>query len=342
MTSAWSELPRAADDATWDRFYAEFDFRPSMTVVPGIREPHHSVTFDISGVYGEEDRYRQLTLDLSEKLVAALRRCVPEGEVVHALDWQHSSYRFEPHRPFEFASEDDWPVPALPNGDYFLFLDPALRFGVFGHPWEQSMCVFGDALIDAFRADPPRLFERLMRVGGKPPKTVYLLIGPKGCGKTTLGGMLEASLGLPFLRVEPLLMAHVAVAAATSEGLEHDGYDIEEAALDELLGEHDEVLTDATGSSPHLARFLRRLRSRYAVKLIRVRCPLDECLRRVRARDDAEQFDVPEERVRMINAASERLELDWDLELDNAGPLSTDTLCEQFGTLREPPERDAS
>lgn len=165
--SAWEELPSSERDSAWDRFESEFAFRPSTTEFPGIRESKDSVTFDISRVYGDAEGYERLTMDLSRKLVAALRRCVPEGGVVHVLDWQHACFRFMPHAPFAFESEEDWPVPALPNGDYYIFLDPELRFGVFGHPWEQTMCVFGEALVHAFEADPPLLFKHPTRVGGK-------------------------------------------------------------------------------------------------------------------------------------------------------------------------------
>lgn len=165
--SAWENLASNERASAWDRFESKFAFRPSTTEFPGIREPQDSVTFDISRVYGDPERYQRLTMDLSRKLVAALRRCVPEGGVVHVLDWQHACYRFTPHASFPFESEEDWPVPALPNGDYYIFLDPDLRFGVFGHPWERTMCVFGEALVQAFHADPPLLFERPTRAGGK-------------------------------------------------------------------------------------------------------------------------------------------------------------------------------
>ena len=155
------------EHATWDRFDAKFRFRPSTKYWPGIKEPEASVTYDISHVYGAPERYDRLTLDLSHKLVSALRGCVADGDVVHVLDWQHPCYRFNPHAPFAFDSEDDWPIPALPNGDYYIFLDPDLRFGIFGHPWEKTMCVFGRTLVRAFGAEPPLLFDRPKRVGGK-------------------------------------------------------------------------------------------------------------------------------------------------------------------------------
>lgn len=163
---SWKELSSAQSDATWDRFIAKFAFRPSTTVWPGIREPLESVTYQIGGAYGAPDRYARITLDLSHKLVAALQRCVADGDVVHVLDWQHRSYEFDPHVPFSFESANDWPIPALPNGDYYLFLDPELRFGTFGHPWEQSLCIFGQTLVDAIGADLRLLFGRPIRVGG--------------------------------------------------------------------------------------------------------------------------------------------------------------------------------
>jgi hypothetical protein len=178
--NAWQPLASSEVESTWEFFYSEFAFRPSATEFPGIREPEASVTFDISRVYGDTEHYKRLTMDLSRKLVAALRRCVPQGGVVHVLDWQHACFRFMPHADFTFESEVDWPVPALPNGDYYIFLDPSLQFGVFGHPWEQTMCIFGEALVAAFRADPPLLFEYPMRVGGRVVQSADAAEGSSG------------------------------------------------------------------------------------------------------------------------------------------------------------------
>ena len=37
-------------------------------------------------------------------------------------------------------------MPVLPDGVYTLFLAPDGRFGIFGHPWEMTVCVFGREL----------------------------------------------------------------------------------------------------------------------------------------------------------------------------------------------------
>lgn len=42
-----------------------------------------------------------LYADLARKLLAIFRELVPPGGWLYALDWHHTSYRFDPHVPFE-------------------------------------------------------------------------------------------------------------------------------------------------------------------------------------------------------------------------------------------------
>tara|TARA_R110002094_G_scaffold64192_6_gene74497 strand:+ start:321 stop:827 length:507 start_codon:yes stop_codon:yes gene_type:complete len=163
----WKKQPLGDYDSVWEAFTGRFQFKPSTTQWPGFAEPADSRTYAIGHVYGDPDRYAHLTLDLCTKLVRALRRCIPVGDYVDVLDWQHESFRFWPHEPFEFAAEDDWPIPVLPNGDYYIFVARDFELGVLGHPWEQTICTFGSPLLEAFSQDPPELFDRAIRVGGR-------------------------------------------------------------------------------------------------------------------------------------------------------------------------------
>jgi hypothetical protein len=166
----WRKLDGRECDAAWDGFYEMFRFKPSTRPEdwPGIAEPAESVTYDIGHAYDAgAAAYRRMTNDLGAKLIKALRRCVAPGSAIQVLDWQHPCYSFEPHGEFEFKSEADWPVPALPNGDYYIFIARDMEFGVFGHPWERTMCVFGQRLIDAFGTDKPELFTKVVRIGGR-------------------------------------------------------------------------------------------------------------------------------------------------------------------------------
>ncbi len=36
----------------------------------------------------------------------------------------------------------------FPDGDYHIVLTEDMTIGTFGHPWEQTLCVFGAALVD--------------------------------------------------------------------------------------------------------------------------------------------------------------------------------------------------
>jgi hypothetical protein len=40
-----------------------------------------------------------------------------------------------------------WPLSPYPDGDYFIYLASDVTFGSFGHPWEQTVCVFGERLL---------------------------------------------------------------------------------------------------------------------------------------------------------------------------------------------------
>jgi hypothetical protein len=168
MASAWEELTKSEHDSIWSAFENRFQFRPSVEQSnwPGIHEPEDSITYSIGHVYNES-RYERLTTDLCRKVVSAFRKTIVRPARVAVLDWQHTSYWFDPHEAFQFVSEDDWPVPPLPNGDYYIFLASDLNHGFFGHPWEQTLCVFGEPMLAAFAEFKPLLIDRAVRRGGR-------------------------------------------------------------------------------------------------------------------------------------------------------------------------------
>lgn len=64
------------------------------------------------------------------------------------LDWQHLAYRFVPANQ-ALTWQVEWKIPIYPDGDYFAFLSEDYAEGTFGHPWEQTICVMGERLIDS-------------------------------------------------------------------------------------------------------------------------------------------------------------------------------------------------
>jgi hypothetical protein len=146
---AWEELSRDQYDLVWDRFDDAFGFRPSMSAEgwPAIREPRPSVTFDLSVIEDGPARgsaYDAINAEALRSFVWAL----PEAETMLALDWQHPAYRFHPARQAgTWAAE--WKIPVYPDGDYYAFLTEDFASGTFGHPWERTICVFGERLVSS-------------------------------------------------------------------------------------------------------------------------------------------------------------------------------------------------
>jgi hypothetical protein len=163
---AWIELPHYRYDRVWDRFDAAFQFNPSPYEWdwPTFLEPAPSVTWDISDVLAEFYPWKDpRATPYNLALLRALLRCVPEDEPVLALDWQHASYEFYPHR---FRGADDpasWCIPALPSGEYHLFVTEDHRLGSLGHPWAQTLCIFGERFVEEYLLHTPVRPAKIIR-----------------------------------------------------------------------------------------------------------------------------------------------------------------------------------
>ncbi len=175
------------------------------------------------------------------------------------------------------------------------------------------------------------------RVANADAGTVFILIGPKGSGKTFIGEVLERAFHLPFLRVEALLIAHIEKFGEPEGGLKRHGFDIEEEAIDATLRTNAAVIFEATGSSEYFPSVLDNLGAKYNVKLIRILCPLDTCIERIKQRASAGQFAVADDLVNQINRRSAAVSLAWDLVIDNSNPASEPELITRFKALCEVP-----
>lgn len=155
--TGWRELTDRRMEEAWNQYAAVFGYPPGRD----FRTPSPSVTWDISGIYlRPQAEFAALEADLTAKAFRALRSCTQPDERLHALDWQHPCYLFDPHHPGATGDHESWPVPVLPNGDHYIFLAPDLRFGLIGNCVEQTVCVFGRQLLDLLADDLPRVFDR--------------------------------------------------------------------------------------------------------------------------------------------------------------------------------------
>ncbi|MGK5632277.1 DUF2716 domain-containing protein [Streptomyces sp. URMC 123] len=160
-----AELSEAEYRRVWDRFHEVFDFQPSTSSLqwPAIKEPVASVTWSLSAL-DDDPGYERL-----DRLVAVVQQglssCVGPAGRLFALDWQHTSYRFAP-REVGGPGQPAWPLSPYPDGDYYIFLAEDFRFGSFGHPWEESLCLFGEELLDAASTEVDRVLGQPLRRSG--------------------------------------------------------------------------------------------------------------------------------------------------------------------------------
>lgn len=164
-------------------------------------------------------------------------------------------------------------------------------------------------------------------------RSVLVLVGPKGSGKTYVGSLVERELGVRFLRVEPIFLQNVRSSHLTGTALDEEGYLKVLAEIDAAPSHEPRIIIESTGASDAFPAFLHALRSRYEVMLISICAPLERCLERVRSRDQALHIPVSDDRVAEINERAALVRLPWDLEIDNSGPASSDVILHKIRRL---------
>jgi hypothetical protein len=62
-----------------------------------------------------------------------------------------------------------WDVGGLlPNGDYTIFVGRDHAYGILGHPWERSLCIFGEPALAVFTARNQAIPPTILRRDGNP------------------------------------------------------------------------------------------------------------------------------------------------------------------------------
>lgn len=139
-------LSMAEESLLWDRLENGFGF-------PDVEPPAPSVTW----------RLPEAPTDEPDRILRpALRALTRPGQRLHWLDWQHVCHDFDPHR-VGGPGEPPWPGRVYPNGDYYLYVHPDLRFGTFGHPWEQTLSIWGAGLLASVEAELTGLLGEPLR-----------------------------------------------------------------------------------------------------------------------------------------------------------------------------------
>lgn len=152
--------------------------------------------------------------------------------------------------------------------------------------------------------------------------TLLILIGPKGSGKTHIGAVSDARLGLRFIRVEPIF------AGLSDQGKAFVEVDRQ---IRLALAAVPVVAVESTGIVPARVSALGR---RYPpVRLVRVHASAVTCYRRFTARDPSAHIPISLEAFREINQRAAQVRYDWDCVLDKDAGLTDDEITEAIGGI---------
>jgi len=150
------------------------------------------------------------------------------------------------------------------------------------------------------------------------PKTLHILIGPKGSGKTFIGSLLQRELGIPFLRVEDIALCVKRERSHQDESYVREVFAAIESAVRERLRTTDELMIESTGLTEAFDLMLARLEQDFRVNLVRVRAGAETCLDRVKQRDQSLHVDVSDAHVRQINQMVAAKAWPFAGEIDNS------------------------
>lgn len=146
----WREVDYGS---AWKPFNQRFAFEPDYYERdrPAIQLPPGALVIDLGPISGRGGA--RWTAGVAAVNAAALRSFVwlAEDEELVALDWQHPAYRYSAAR--QVVADALPAIPVYPDGDYYAHMTSDLRWGTFGHPWQQTLTIWGDELIASLGAE---------------------------------------------------------------------------------------------------------------------------------------------------------------------------------------------
>ena len=166
----WIELNESDYEKIWGKFFKVFGFN---YVYPndrgtGILEPTPSITFSLQKIFADHQAFYKAEKSINVLFHDLFKSLLDSNAWLYALDLNHPAYYFYPHHPSIHKKSFPGCLPHIfPDGDYYIFLAQDFSYGTFGHPLEQTLCVFGQQLIDALAQHQSKFLSNIIRINGK-------------------------------------------------------------------------------------------------------------------------------------------------------------------------------
>ena len=147
---------------------------------------------------------------------------------------------------------------------------------------------------------------------------LVLLVGPKGSGKTHIGRILEKHFGIHFFEAEKHWIEFTGkYPNCDKQAFLSDGISFVNSRLLESIGHHQKVSIETTGASQEILDSLLSHMDPNNDVIIRIRAPLDLCLKRIKSRSQTHHLKVDDSVVRAAYELSTTLDLDSNIQIEN-------------------------
>ncbi|MGX1929371.1 hypothetical protein [Flagellimonas sp. 2504JD4-2] len=163
---------------------------------------------------------------------------------------------------------------------------------------------------------------------------IFLLIGQKGSGKSFIGELMEAHFGLKFIRVEDWAKSIKKGRTSLDDTYVKEVFDTIEKGIRLAIQEHGTLVFESTGLTMYFDHMLDSLQADFHVVTIGVAANPDDCLERLKSRDQSIHIKMSEEQLLAINEAVRTKNLATDFTIDNRGK-TPEELKKQLSSILE-------
>lgn len=159
-------------------------------------------------------------------------------------------------------------------------------------------------------------------------KTIYLLIGPKGSGKSFVGSFMEQQFNIKFIRVEDWVKEVKKERQIDDETYLSDAFQCIEAGVRAVLDTYSEIVFESTGLTVYFDQMLINLRKDFKVITIKIQADSALCLERVNTRDQSIHINVSDDQVNNLNKQVQIKNINTNYILDNNSKNSKELIAE--------------
>jgi len=163
-------------------------------------------------------------------------------------------------------------------------------------------------------------------------KHIYLLIGPKGSGKSYIGALIHNYFNIPFVRVEEWALEVRNGRNLDDPEYHRDIFHTIELRIREAINEVDYLVFESTGITDYFDQMLIQMKVDYQVTTIKIIADLETCKERILSRDPSIHVNVSDDLIEEIHTVFLLKDFTPDYSIENIGK-SSDKLKEEIRVI---------